>query len=472
MLLEKLHRFVPRYGPEWGSGGIFGLRYHRGVLYFNLAFEAEAHFITDGEDKIYNYGLVGPEPTSGGDTYNAVEAVDNYIFFGGWVHAPAMYDKENRKILFYNKYSHVHRYDIDEGKIELLWKETIAHESDWAGEVSEIIYDPVNNRLLLARGDGHKNLGIYSLPVSGGKAERISENPSLKGTIYEDTACFNLGQWYFEGFQYIDLIENKLELMSIEDSESVDGGPLIFPLTGSLTALSGRVFAFVRGGIVVGTPLYKEESPVFYRLFDFPETAYAPARSNCLKTHGGVLVAYNAFSDSLGTHLKPIVAPTVLLYITPPQARVVAVFGNRVTALEKYGGKILVATNTMPNFTRSTPNDVGYRDIVILEDSILQKSPPPLYISLKGEMVNRDYWGGIPLTGYKEPIITIIANKENTLDVYEYDLALPAAPEAEREQIKVEKGRNKIDLSAYKGIVSFRFEKADYNAKIRISLEP
>ncbi|RLE72991.1 MAG: DUF2139 domain-containing protein, partial [Thermoprotei archaeon] len=273
MLLEKLHRFVPRYGPEWGSGGIFGLRYHRGVLYFNLAFEAEAHFITDGEDKIYNYGLVGPEPTSGGDTYNAVEAVDNYIFFGGWVHAPAMYDKENRKILFYNKYSHVHRYDIDEGKIELLWKETIAHESDWAGEVSEIIYDPVNNRLLLARGDGHKNLGIYSLPVSGGKAERISENPSLKGTIYEDTACFNLGQWYFEGFQYIDLIENKLELMSIEDSESVDGGPLIFPLTGSLTALSGRVFAFVRGGIVVGTPLYKEESPVFYRLFDFPETA-------------------------------------------------------------------------------------------------------------------------------------------------------------------------------------------------------
>ena len=34
---------VPGYRPEWGSGGVFGLTYHRGTLYFTLAFEAENH---------------------------------------------------------------------------------------------------------------------------------------------------------------------------------------------------------------------------------------------------------------------------------------------------------------------------------------------------------------------------------------------------------------------------------------------
>lgn len=472
MLFEKFYRFIPQYAPEWGSGGIFGLRYHKDVLYFNLAFEAEVHLIRGGEEKIYEFELVGRKPTSGGDTYNAVDAVDDFIFFGGWVHAPAIYDKEKRKILFYNKYSHVHRYDIREDEVNLLWKETIAHETNWAGEISEIIYDPVNDRLLLARGDGHKKLGVYSLSVKGGKAERLSDEPALKGTIYEETACFNMGQWFFNGFQYVDLVTGKLEKIPVDlNSEiSVDNGPIFSPFVGSISPIAGRLFVFVRGGIFVGTPLYEKEKTMFARLFDFPETIFSPFRSNALKIGGGALVAYNAFSDSIAMHLRPIVAPTVLVYVTPPQVKVVGVYGSRITSLEKCGDKILVASNTMPNFSKSTPNDVGYRDITVLEDSLLHCSPPPLTISLKGEDVEDDYWGGIPLTGYKSPRLIVKASKENALEVYEYDLALPIS-EAEKEMVKIEKGRNIIDLSSYSAITSFKLLKGDPKARIIISLK-
>ncbi len=177
-MLLRDYRFPGRYGPEWGgSGGIFGLRYHRGgTLYFTLAFEAEAHFVDvkSGEEKVYDFTLLGDAPTSGGgDTYNAVETVDEFIYFGGWVHAPAVYRKD-RRILFTNKYSHVHAYDTKEGTVKLLWKDSIHHETDWAGgEVSDIIYDPYNDRLLLAREDGHANLGVYSLDRKTGKAEAL-----------------------------------------------------------------------------------------------------------------------------------------------------------------------------------------------------------------------------------------------------------------------------------------------------------
>ncbi|RLE91469.1 MAG: DUF2139 domain-containing protein, partial [Thermoprotei archaeon] len=67
------------------------MRFHRGVLYFTLAFEAEAHFKTREYERIYRFEQVGYQPTSGGDTYNAVDVVDEYIYFGGWVHAPARY---------------------------------------------------------------------------------------------------------------------------------------------------------------------------------------------------------------------------------------------------------------------------------------------------------------------------------------------------------------------------------------------
>lgn len=58
--------YPPRYGPEWGSGGIFGLYYHRGTLYYVLSMEAEAFFhYSDNEVVKYKFQLLGPGLASG-----------------------------------------------------------------------------------------------------------------------------------------------------------------------------------------------------------------------------------------------------------------------------------------------------------------------------------------------------------------------------------------------------------------------
>jgi len=485
--LLRDYRFPPRYGPEWGSGGIFGLRYHNGVLYYTLSFEAEAHFSRkDGEEKVYDFTLVGKGPTSGGDTYNAVETVDEFIYFGGWVHAPAVYRKD-RRILFNNKYSHVHVYDTENDSIRLLWKDSIHHESRWAGEISEIIYDPANDRLLLPREDGHANLGIYSLDRRTGKIERLLDKPSLKGAIVHDVAFFAVGRNFREGFREllaIDLVTGKTE--SFSTGRSVDGGEVIRPDYGAVASAYNRPFVFVRGGFFSGNPLIGEEL-TFYRLFDF-HTLYAPYRVNAINVGGGVLVAYNAHHDAVyrpdveyegleWNTTNTIPGPSVLVYITPPIARIVAAFGARITSMEKVAGKLFVATNTAPNTSSSeaTPFDTGNRDIVILDEDLIQKRPPavsfsfPLTLSSAAEGANTGTFGGIPLEGYREPRMILNLSSDNRLTVHEYEVSLPSL-DSSQEVFDVKRGRNIIDLSSFSGIVSFELWKKDVKGKVRIEL--
>ena len=484
----KSYRFPGRYGPEWGSGGIFGLRYHNGTLYYTLAFEAEAHFtdVKSGEEKVYDFTLLGNAPTSGGDTYNAVETVDEFIYFGGWVHAPAVY-REDRRILFHNKYSHVHVYDTENGSIRLLWKDSIHHETDWAGEVSDILYDPYSDRLLLAREDGHANLGIYSLDRRTGSIEMLSDKPSLKGTIVHDVAFFGVGRNFREGLKEVlalDLITDKTE--SFSPGGSVDGRPYIRPDYGPLASAYNRAFVFVRGGLLAGNPLMEEEFR-FYRLFDF-YTLYSPYRVNAINVGGGILTAFNAHHDAVyrpGVEYEglawratnTIAGPSVLVYIAPPVARIVAAFGARVTSIEKMDGKLLVATNTAPNTssTEATPFDTGNREVVVLDEKILQERPPavsfslPLSLPSMAKGLGGGTFGGIPLDGYREPRAVFYLGRDNRLTVHEYDLSLPAG-EAVSETFEVKAGKNILDLDSFSGIVSFELEKEDMEGKVRIEL--
>ncbi len=458
------YRFPGRYGPEWGSGGIFGLRYHNGTLYFTLAFEAEAHFVDlkSGEDRTYDFTLVGNAPTSGGDTYNAVETVDEFIYFGGWVHAPAVYRKEGR-IIFTNKYSHVHSYDTEDGSVKLLWKDSIHHESEWAGEVSDIIYDPYNDRLLLAREDGHANLGVYALPRKGGRAEELLDEPSPKGTRVHDSAFFGVGKnfdWGVRKFAALDLITGKWS--PFEPGGSVDGKPYVRPVLGVMTSAYNRAFAFVRGGLFAGNPLMGEDCS-FYRLVDVG-TFYAPLRVNAVNVGGGIVTAYNAHHDAM---YKPadgekrwdanaVAGPSVLLYITPPVVKIVGAFGARVTSVEKADGKLLIAANSTPNTgaKEATPFDTGSRDLVVLDEGILQGKPPA--VAFSGAVPGRPF-GGFPLDGYREPRAIFHMKCDGRLRVYEYDLSLPPDG-AEEETFELEKGRNVIDLGAFSGVVSFEVE--------------
>ncbi|AIF70078.1 phosphate ABC transporter substrate-binding protein [Palaeococcus pacificus DY20341] len=487
---EKLYRFPPRYGPEWGSGGIFGLKYYKDVLYYTVAFEGEAHFVRDEHEKIYEFDLVGEKPTSGGDTYNAVDVVDEFIYFGGWIHAPAIYNGKGHAstINFVNKYSHIHEYDIENDEIRLVWKDSIHHPTDWAGEVSDILYDPYNDRLLIAREDGHKNLGIYAVDRKSGKSELLNPKRSLKGAIIHDNACFGVGHNFtngLEGIHCLDLITGKWETFPVGDS--VDGAPFIRPLLGDMASAYNRVFAFVRGGLFVGNPL-NGEAMSFFRLFEF-YTFYAPMRTNALPIGGGLLIAYNSMHDAIYQPRKEdekefarftntIVGPSVLVYIAPPMVKIVGAFGARITSIEKAGGKILLGTNTTPNTgaLEATPFDTGSKDILVLDEKILQENPPALSFSLPlifPSIAMTQYsvgnFGGIPLEGYKEPRLIIYADKDNELSVYEYDLLLPPT-QAYEERFDIKKGRNVIDLSSFSGIVSFSLKEPDFEGKVRIEL--
>ena len=490
-VLSKIPQFEfpPRYGPEWGSGGIFGLKYHRGVLVYTLAFEAEVHLQRTEGETVYGYDLIGKGPKSGGDTYNAVEAVDDEIYFGGWVHAPALYQgriEKGGKILFNNKFSHLHSYDAREGRVHLLWSDALAHESKWAGEVSQITYDPVGDRLLVARADGHDHLGVFAVDRRSGRSERISETPALKGAPYLDKVCFDVRRdWTrgVEGIQTLDLVTGKWSTKGIDFvRDSVDGGGAYWPSAGCAISAYSRLFFFVRGGVLVGDPMGDLEGMRFVRLFDFG-TDYSPSRTVCKPVGGGILVAFSAYSQSFlhprnefETGMKNranfVNGPSVLLYITPPQARVVAALGGRITSFEKVEDRLVVAASTAANLGAddATPIDTGYRDLSVFDLGSILNGSPPLLFEVLGEHVMDGAWGGLPLDGRGKAELRVNATKENQLTVYEYRLGLPVQP-ARSEQFRIVRGRQAIDLLGYSGIVSFRLEAADPEARMQILID-
>lgn len=468
-ILDRLYRFVPGYGPEWGSGGIFGLKYYRGILYFTLAFEARAYFLMEGHETIYDFSLVGGSPRSGGDTYNVVAAIDENIFFGGWVHAPATYDKERRELSFVTKYSHLHAYDISNGGVELLWKEGAQQKTMWAGEVSEILYDEVGHRLLVARGDGFRNLGVYSYDLDSREMSSLTGSAALKGTIFLDHAVFNQGGLFFSGLQCVDLDSGKILKFGLDGTEksSRDGVGIENPrILGSIGTTSMNVAVFVKGGIFLGNPLGSLESEplmTFVRVFDFPLSQCSPFRTNCLPIRGGLLAAYNSIPDMLGLK-RSVVMPTLLIFVAPPMVKVVGVYGARITSLEKFGSKILVASNTTPNTAKPIAMDSGYREITVLNDDIIDRKPPAYHLALRGDIIGDMLWGGLPLTGYKNAILKIVASKSNKLTVFEYNTELPVAGEPLSTNYQIKEGKNIIDLKGFHGMISFKFEKPDEKA--------
>lgn len=480
--------FPPRFAPEWGSGGIFGMKYHGGVLVYTLAFDAEVHIQKPGEESVYRFDQLGKGPRSGGDTYNAVEAVDDDIYFGGWVHAPAVRggrEGEGVKIQFNNKFSHVHRYSISEDRVSLLWKDTLAHESRWAGEVSQMVYDPVGDRLLLARADGHEHLGVFALNRRSGEATMISDIPALKGAHHLDHICFDVRRdWTkgIEGIQTLDPVTGKWTTAGVDlAKDSLDGGGAYWPGAGCAISAYSRLFFFVRGGCLVGDPLGDLERMRFVRLFDFG-TDYSPSRTVCKAVGGGILVPYSAYSQSFlhprsefETSMKGranyINGPSVLLYITPPQARVVGAYGGRITSFEKVGDKLLMGSSTAANLggNDGTLVDTGIRDLSAFDLGTLLGSSPPVTFSVSGEHVMDGPWGGIPLDGRKEAEMEISASNDNGLVVNEYSLSLPVG-DARPERTVVKKGRQRLDLAGYRGILSFRLERADPAASFILRL--
>jgi len=490
-LFKSLRTYSPRYGPEWGSGGIFGLKYHKDTLYYTLAFEAEAHFVKDYMEYVYRFEQVGPAPHSGGDTYNAVDAVDEFIYFGGWVHAPASYKGKNpdgsATIDFYNKYSHVHEYDTYDNEVRLLWTESIHKDKEWTGEISNILYDPVNDRLLLSRLDGHANLGVYSMDRRNGSISRLSDTPSLKGVLIHDLACFEMSRPGLHptvyGLQFLDLVDGKFEKARVPDEAfgkfSLDGGYVETPRIGTMASAYLRIFVFLRGGLLIYDVAGRTWS--FVRLFDFL-SGYGPFRTVAINLGGGILVAFNAFTHGIWhfpgnseevKRLNFIVGPSVLLYITPPMAKIVLALGARITSFERVGDMLILGTSTVANLGGydATPIDSGYREILAVRlDRLLTSPPPPVEFLVPASFVLDKHFGGIPLLGYRDPRLLIEAHMDNKLEVHEYSVLFEPI-ESCQDIVSLKRGKNIIDLSSYRGIVSFRLSQPDPRAIIRISLQ-
>lgn len=473
-VLKHLNEHPPRRGPEWGSGGIFGLKYHRGVLYYTLAFEAESFFI--GEDGVrykYTFEQVGEPPASGGDTYNAVDAVDDEVYFGGWVHAPAVYRGRSgvtSTIDFRNKFSHVHRYEIAENKVTLLWKEGMRDPEKWVGEVSEIVYNPYRDELLLARGDGYENLGVYGLDLGNKALVRYSDKPVLKGSIVADYACFatHYHPGGMKGVECVDLVEKRVFTI---DSKPyyVDDEAVVNPYVGCTGSAYGKLFVFTRGGVWIAEPVDREI--YFVRLFDLPNTQYGPLRTNVKHVGGGLVTAFNAYTHAsvnvgkeeeraVKKQLGAINAPTILLYLKPPVVKVVSTFGPRITSIEVVEDKLLLGTNTMANTGRfdASPFDQGYRGFVALSIDKLYGEPEAATILLNGFNVRDRVFGGIPVHGYREPSLTVLTKKPNELEVREVVLTMPPQL-VSIDKFSVPEGRSRFDLSRYNGILSFKFNK-------------
>jgi len=438
--------------------------------------------VTKDRDEVYGFDLLGAGPRSGGDTYNAVEAVDDEIYFGGWVHSPAVYNGRRNAggtISFRNKFSHLHSYDIKEQKVRLLWADSIRSETEWAGEVSEVVHDPVSDRLIVARGDGHANLGIFAADRRKGTLDRLSELPALKGTHFLDYMCFDVKKdWTkgMEGIQTLDLVTGRWEVAPLDYRLiSVDGGPVRSPLPGCATSAYSNLFFFVHGGVVVGDPVDAPDEMRFLRLFDF-KTPYAPARTMAKPVLGGVMVAFNAYSHGSrrpgsGPDSSPIAGPSVILYVTPPQVRIVGAFGARITGFEKVGGELLIAASNEANLGSgdATPIDTGYRDLASLDLGRLLVASPPVTFHGVGSRVGDETWGGIPLDGYSSSEFLCDLTTANKVTISEYRLSLPVAS-ARREVFELKPGRNRLDLSSFHGIVSFRLERTDPDSDFWVTL--
>ncbi len=492
-IIDYLQQHYPGYGPEWGSGGVFGLKYNRGILYYTLAFEAKAYFIDhSGIRRIYGFDLVGPGPHSGGDTYNASAAVDEYIYFGGWVHAPAVYRGRSGRgatIGFENKYSHVHEYNTSNDNLRLVWKESMHHPEQWVGEVSEIIYNPYDDSLLLARGDGFTNLGVYRLDRRTGRVERLVDTPVIYGVQHIDHACFSIHRWLFNGITCVDMVEPRNKIIhEIKDLSryTLDGDPVLYPLDGPVASLMGRLYAFMKGGFLVGDPLQPEMYPYrFIRLLDFGRAQLGPSRSNIVYLGGGILVAYNMYShaimnpeDEAGReamkYVNEVVSPTILLYITPPTIRIVGVFGARITSMETIGDKLIIATNTQANLGRkdSTPFDTGTRAFTIIPHSqVIAGSPPPLTIHLPRHMIPVNQWfGGIPLIGYRYARLVVRSKTAFKLRIAEQDTS--SGKIISVDEVEINRDRITIELDNTLMCPMFRVESNRAPDSITIILEP
>ena len=84
--------------------------------------------------------------------------------------------------------------------------------------------------------------------------------------------------------------------------------------------------------------------------------------------------------------------------------------------------------------------------------------------------MGEETWGGIPIDGYSRCELLCGVSKANRLEINAYRFTLPVLP-SRREATELTAGRNRLDLSGYHGILSFRLEAKDPDSHFWMSLK-
>ncbi len=439
--------------------GVYGLAVAGSVLYFTLVPEAAAFFAdAGGVRRVYRYELVGvAEPRAGGDSYNASVAVDDTVFFGGWVYAPLLYRHAggSRTIDHRRRFSHLHAYVASEDRVVLVWQESLGDSSRWAGTVSSIVYDPLGDRLLVARGEGHDRLGVYEAQARPVPQQLRPVVPirSLHGAAWDGEACFTIhrGASNTGGWVCVELGSRRPRYRVVEApgdyaAVSSDGHGAWGAVSGWAAAAGGVLYAGLRGGLLS----LRGEEAWFHRLLDLPGSCLEATAAT--GAAGGVAAAWGPGRRSGGCRCP---APGLLVGLAGDNARVLAVLGGRPTSLLWLGGDLVAATAPLPGPVGSA---LGARGLVPLSlGSLASGSPPP--VSLCAEPPPGRVWGGVPLEGYREPRLVLWGCGEGArVTVYTYRLSTPPGG-AEVDRYSLAAGERVLGLGGHVGgIVSFHVE--------------
>lgn len=298
---------------------------------------------------------------------------------------------------------------------------------------------------------------------------KVSNHPALHATILLDYIIADT----LHGAQLIDMNTDKVTVVKYEDIPSIDGGPVTFS-SPALATLRNKLCYFSKGGVFIGDPTgtygFKPHS-LYLRLFHMSMNCarYYPGRCKIVPFAGGLLVPMNI--QDLFPRPTRVNAPTgILLFFDEGFVKVIYTCG-RISSIAVTPDGILLGTVTGEN-TRLLSNQIDFscKTIVKLPHDIINRTLPPLTITLSLGIKGGDYFGGIPLLGYRSKKLVLKLKRDNVLYIYEYD-GFMRPNEVEADKYQLSEGRNIIDLEAqgYNRIVSFKLEKNDERGYVYIN---
>ncbi|WP_449462388.1 DUF2139 domain-containing protein [Tardisphaera miroshnichenkoae] len=449
---------------------------------------------------VYSYEKVGRAPKSGGDTHAAMANSRDYLFFGGWIKAPAGVTPEGKQDMR-EKYSHIHSIDSS-GNVELLWSRKWDENlgtSQWYGEVTDLLYDEHTDSVFFTRGDGFAELGLWRLELGGSKAEYLVKGRTAYKMELKDDKLFitefNPALDSNSALIIYDLLRGQQARVT-EFSLAFDGSPTSLRRQGGgIVQLQNRLLAFYRGFVVQikgekigsiepsnlgGTPKPAEADISNYLLYPFFE-ALSP--EDGLPYHIAGLRGQKAYVNGI-----PLLALVPWDHLREPLNRtdvgILVRFDGSVPQIVTSAGSISgLATDgeyvymgaSYANHTGVYTHRAGVGGVFEFPvKDVFSKPWTPVRIWLwdgdyvPGSSGIKGWFGGIPLKGFGKKLLKVRVDSPAKLTAREYAFL----PDSQVDDaIQLNAGWNRVDLGSYYDMVAFSLD-SQQKVQAELVLEP